>query len=111
MATGAKAEGIPAQVQKEAALKRRVNLICLEDNTQCTAAVRTGYSAALRFSLRTERANWSVAHELSVLDLINELRHEEAAQHRGDVFTKCLQAPAFEAAIARLGLVRMTDCE
>ena len=107
MATGAKAEGIPAQIIMEAALRRRVPLVCLEDNTQCIAAVKNGYSAALRSLPRTERIALSVAHELFTLDPDNELKYQVTAEHRGDVFTKRLPPPAFEAAIARLGLVRM----
>ena len=36
------------QIFLEAALGRRVDLGCLEDNTQCLGAVKSGYSAALR---------------------------------------------------------------
>ena len=51
------------QIFLEAALGRRVGLACLEDNTQCLGAVKSGYSAALRSLPRTERISLSVVHE------------------------------------------------
>ena len=104
MATAAKTEGVPAQLLMEAALRRNVGLQCLEDNTQCIAAVRTGYSPALRSLPRTERIALSVAHELFMETEGNSLVYEETAMHRGDMFTKRLAAPAFEDAVARIGM-------
>ena len=55
MSTSARAEAIPMQIFLEAALRRHVDLVCLEDKTQCLGAVKSGYSAALRSLPRTER--------------------------------------------------------
>eukprot|EP00972_Heterocapsa_arctica_P011423 1674498-Heterocapsa_arctica.AAC.1 len=44
-------------------LGREVGLHCLENNTQCIAAVKKGYSAALRHLRRAERIALGVAHE------------------------------------------------
>ena len=107
MASGAKQEAIPAQLFMESALGRTVGLRCLEDNTQCIAAVRNGYSAALRSLPRTERIALSVAHEVFVETPENALVYEETSLHRGDMFTKRLAAPAFEDALARIGMRRM----
>eukprot|EP00972_Heterocapsa_arctica_P084698 12474652-Heterocapsa_arctica.AAC.1 len=63
MATALKAEALPMIDLFSHALGRSVGLTCLEDNTQCIAAARTGYSAALRHLARTERIALSVAHE------------------------------------------------
>ena len=104
MATSARAEAIPMQVLLERALGRRVSLVCLEDNTQCLGAVRTGYSAALRSLPRTERISLSVAHETFVLTEGNEIRYHPTDLHKGDVFTKRLEPTKFEEAVARLGL-------
>ena len=107
MATACKTEGIPAQLLMEAALRRTVGLRCLEDNTQCIAAVNNGYSAVLRPLPRTERKALSVAHEVFIETAENALIYEETSLHRGDMFTKRLAAPAFEDAIARIGMKRM----
>ena len=50
MSTSARAEAIPMQIFLEAALGRRIDQVCLEDNTLCLGAVKSGYSAALRSS-------------------------------------------------------------
>ena len=55
MAMACKTEEIHAQLLMEAALRRTVGLRCLEDNTQCIAAVNNGYSAVIRSLSRTER--------------------------------------------------------
>ena len=98
---------VPAQLLMEAALRRTVGLRCLEDNTQCIAAVNNGYSAVLRSLPRTERIALSVAHEVFIETAENALIYEETSLHRGDMFTKRLAAPAFEDAIARIGMRRM----
>ena len=55
------------QIFLEAALGRRIDLVCLEYNTQCVGAAKSGYSAALRSLPRTERISLSVAHETFML--------------------------------------------
>ena len=92
------------QIFLERVLRRRVPLVCLEDNTQCLGAVKSGYSAALRSLPRTERISLSVAHETYVLTKGNEIRHHPTDQHKGDVFTKRLDPAKFEEALDRLGL-------
>ena len=76
MSTSARAEATPMQIFLEAALGRRVDLVCLEDNAQCLGAVKSGYSAALRSLPRTERISLSVAHETFMLTPGNETRHQ-----------------------------------
>ena len=91
-----------------AALNREVHLDAREDNTQCIAAVRSGYSAALRHLPRTERIALSTCHEIFVEDAErHSLNYEVSENHKGDVFTKRLSPAAFERAIAMLGLRRM----
>eukprot|EP00972_Heterocapsa_arctica_P007754 1129150-Heterocapsa_arctica.AAC.1 len=63
MATALKAEALPMVDLFSQARGRSVGLTCQGHNTQCIAAVRTGYSAALRHLARTERIALSVAHE------------------------------------------------
>ena len=92
------------QIFLGAALGRRVDLVCLEDNTQCLGAVKSGYSAALRSLPRTERISLSVAHETFLLTPGNEIRHQPTDTHKGDVFTKRMEPTKFETALDLLGL-------
>jgi hypothetical protein len=104
MSTSSRAEAIPMQVFLESALGRRVDLVCLEDNTQCLGAVKSGYSAALRSLRRTERISLSVAHETFMLTPGNEIRHQPTDTHKGDVFTKRMEPSKFESALELIGL-------
>ena len=81
--------------------------MCLEDNTRCFGAVKSGYStysAALRSLPRTERISLSVAHEMFVLTPGSEIRHQPTDTHKGDVFTKRMEPSKFETALDVLGL-------
>ena len=72
-------------------------------NTRCIAAVRTGYSAALRHLARTERIALSVAHEQFFGDFKDfVLLYEESSRHKGDTFTKRLVPYLFEHALTEL---------
>ena len=104
MSTSSRAEAIPMQIFLESALGRRVDLVCLEDNTQCLGAVKSGYSAALRSLPRTERISLSVAHETFMLTPGNEIRHQPTDTHKGDVFTKRMEPSKFESALELIGL-------
>ena len=104
MSTTTRTEAIPMQIFLERALGRKVSLVCLEDNTQCLGAVRSGYSAALRSLPRTERISLSVAHETYILTAGNEIRHQPTDAHKGDIFTKRLDPAKFEESLERLGL-------
>jgi hypothetical protein len=103
MATACKTEALPMVDLFSQALGRPVGLTCLEDNTQCIAAVRTGYSAALRHLARTAKIALSVCHEQFFGD--NEgfsLVYEESTRHKGDIFTKKLEPWKFERAMTEL---------
>ena len=94
------------QIFFESALGRRLDLECLEDNTQCLGAVKFGYSAALRSLPHTKRISLSVARESFMLTLANEIRHQPTDTHKGDVFTKRVGQTKFETALDLLGLRR-----
>ena len=94
------------EVFLENALGRRFDLVCLEDNTQCLGAVKSGYSAALRSLPRTQRISLSVAHETCVPTPGNEIRHQPTDTHKGDVFTKRMGPTNFETTLDLLGLRR-----
>ena len=105
MATALKSEALPLLDLFTLTLGRSVVLECREDNTQCIAAIKSGYSPALRHLPRTERIALSVAHE-TFADPCCVLQYQESALHKGDVFTKRLSPALFEIAIPRLGLTR-----
>ena len=109
LATCLKAEALPMLDLLSTALRREVHLNAREDNTQCLAAVKNGYSAALRHLPRTERISLSVCHEVFIE---NEDKHslvyEPTESHKGDVFTKRLGPAQFERAIRMLGLHKMS---
>ena len=105
LSTCLKAEALPMLDLLREALGRDVHLDTREDNTQCIAAVKNGYSAALRHLPRTERISLSVCHEIYIEDgERHSLNYEETAVHKGDIFTKRLPPIGFEQAIVRLGL-------
>ena len=88
------------------ALSRPMGLLCLEDNTQCIAAVKKGYSPALRHLHRAERIALGVAHEQFFGENTNfVLEYQASSLHKGDSFTKKLQPNAFEEAVVRLKLL------
>ena len=103
MATSLKSEALPMVDLFSQALGRDVGLLCLEDNTQCIAAVKKGYSAALRHLARTERIALGVAHEQFFADDSNfVLEYQASERHKGDVFTKKLTPAPFEHAVTEL---------
>jgi hypothetical protein len=100
---GLKKEVLPMIDLFSQVLGREMGLLCLEDNTQCIAAVKKGYSAALRHLGRTERIALGVAHEQFFGDNSNfELQYLESERHKGDVFTKKLVPLKFEFAVEQL---------
>ncbi len=105
MSTGIKLEALPLLDLLEAGLGRKVDLLCLEDNTKAIAAVRNGYSPVLRHLSRTERISLGTLHELFIEQGDrHHLEHQPTAEHKGDVFTKRLEPHAFESAVSRMGL-------
>ena len=105
-------EGIPLQALMSAVLGRAVKLVAHEDNTQCIAAVKKGYSAALRHLPRTQRLALGAMHEVFYGDEDQageaagncRIAYCESGKHKGDVFTKALSRVPFRSAIERLGM-------
>eukprot|EP00972_Heterocapsa_arctica_P018448 2724750-Heterocapsa_arctica.AAC.1 len=78
-----------------------------EDNTQCIAAVKKAYSAAIRHLHCTERIALGVAHEQFFGDNCNfKLKYLESECQKGDVFTKKLKLAPFEIAVTKLLMMR-----
>ena len=85
-------EGIPLQALMSAVLGRAVKLVAREDNTQCIAAVKKGYSAALRHLPRTQRLALGAMHEVFYGDEDEageaaghcSIAYCESGKHKGD---------------------------
>ena len=108
MATCPKAEALPMLDLLSTALRREAHLNARDDNTQCLAAVKNGYSAALRHLPRTERISLSVCHEVFIENEDkHSLSYEPTESHKADVFTKRLGPASFERAIRMLGMHKM----
>jgi hypothetical protein len=107
MATALKSEALPLLDLFCTALGREVELDCLEDNTQCIAAVRNGYSASLRHPPHTERISLSFAHDVFSGPACH-MKYQESSLHKGGIFTKRLERAKFEPAASRLGLRKMS---
>ena len=89
----------------ELLLQRAVKLVGKEDNTQCIAAVKKGYSPSLRYMQRHCRTSLGFAHEVFYHDPDDgELRYWSILEYvstkdqRGDWMTKQLDRAAFLSA-------------
>ena len=69
-----KRDVLPILYQIEVTLRRPVQLICKEDNTACIAAVRRGYSPALRYLQRHAQVSLGFCHEVFSLSGATRLR-------------------------------------
>ena len=91
-----KRDVIPILHQIETTLGRPVKLIGKEDNTACIAAVRRGYSPALRYLPRHAQVSLGFVKEVFHPDwednaapkYISELTYWESKCHKGDWMTK-----------------------
>ena len=97
---------IPILAQIEVSLKRKVKLVCKEDNTACIAAIKRGYSPALRYLPRHAGCSLGFVNEVFFPDNSNpdcphhvsELTYWESKAHKGDWMTKELDSKDFERA-------------
>ena len=102
---GLKKEVIPVLHQLEVSLNRPVKLICKEDNTACIAAVKKGYSTALRYLKRHAEISLGFTHEVFFPDRSegsprywSQINYWDTKLHKGDWMTKELPPSAFELA-------------
>ena len=97
---------IPLLYQAEVTLKRAVKLVGKEDNTACIAALKRGYSTALRYLKRHAELSLGFCHEVFYPDLTDkdapkywsELTYWESKSHKGDWMTKELPPTDFDKA-------------
>lgn len=105
LATALKKEAIPVLDLLESLLKRKVQLVCLEDNTQCITAVQKGYSPNLRHLKRHQRVSVGFCNEFFFQSNHEALlRYQESSLHKGDFMTKALARDKFETALSMVGL-------
>ena len=103
--SGLKREVIPLLAQLEVTLRRPVKLVCKEDNTACIAAVKRGYSTALRYLKRHANLSLGFVNEVFYPDKNSgksrywaQLAYWESKAHKGDWMTKELAPSCFEKA-------------
>ena len=104
---------IPILHQIEVTLGRPVKLVCKEDNTACIAALKKGYSPALRYLQRHAQVSLGFSHEVFFPDFndpaapkyVSELTYWESKSHKGDCMTKELQPKTFNDALKLAGFV------
>ena len=112
--TGLKREVIPVLDQLETSLKRFAKLVGNEDNTQCIAAIKKGFSSNLRYLKRHCRTSLSFAHEVFFPDpddddapkYDSELKYIETKSQKGDWMTKPLDRKSFLFAREAAGYIR-----
>ena len=110
---GLKREVIPLLHQLEITLGRLVLLQCREDNTQAIAAVRRGYSPALRHLKRHVKLGLGFTSEVFHPDLADpqaprywaSMVYCESSKQLGDWMTKELGPKDFQAARTMAGYV------
>ena len=110
--TGLKREVIPVLAQLEVTLQRAVKLICKEDNTACIAAIKRGYSVALRYLKRHTGCSLGFTNEVFFPDLNEgspqywaQINYWESKLHKGDWMTKELPPASFEKAKRLAGYI------
>jgi len=112
-------DALPIQEFLNSVLGMVVPIVAHEDNTQCIAACRTGYSSAMRHIGRVHRTCIGSMHELFHPCCSHDLVHDESdeqpwlncsllycpsAEHKGDFFTKVLARESFQKGLHRIGM-------
>jgi hypothetical protein len=101
-------EGLPLHAMLETILQRPCKLELMEDNEATVKTIRKGYSSKLRSMLRTHRVDISALKEI-VDRPDTELYYVRAKYQAADIFTKCLAAQHWDAALRMLNLYRNLD--
>ena len=103
-------EAIPAQVLLEAILQRPIYIKLMEDNAATITSITKGYSPSLRHLKRQHQVSLGHFPE-SVTTGPREykdcniwLLKADTAVHKGDLFTKELDIPKFQAAMKMIGM-------
>ena len=99
--------------QIEVTLGRLVKLVCKEHNQLCIAAVKRGYSPALRYIQRHAQVSLGFCHEIFHSDWEGdcaskysaEMTYWESQSHKRDWMTKELSPKDFEKAKLLTGFV------
>ena len=110
LSTCIRSELIPLQRLMELIFRKPIDCEVREDNAAAIVAITKGYSPAMRHLPRTQRVSLGMLHEIFEQESNAgegriTLIKEETAKHRGDLFTKELDAPKFRAAMQ---MIQMT---
>ena len=102
---GLKREVIPILAQLEVTLDRPVKLVCKDDNVACIAAIKRGFSTALRYLKRHAGLSLGFLNEVFCPNKSDgppgywsQLTYWESGLHKGDWMTKELNPNSFETA-------------
>ena len=80
-------------------------MVCRSDNSQAIAAITNGYSKKLRHLTRTHPVSIGTLHEIAGDPKIRmKVEYAKSAEHKGDFFTRELDASAFREARAIIGM-------
>ena len=101
-------EAIPVQQLVQCIMRRAVELKVMEDNMATIISINKGYSPSLRSLKRHHKVSLGFLHEA-----VNDERDEEGEgkiklmkaatiEHKGDMFTKELDIPKFQAALTMI---------
>ena len=94
-----KKEALPTLHVIEKIMGRRVTLVVYEDNSQVVAAVKNGYSPALRHLTRTQRISVASINEVFYAGCEPRRGYSllqcPTAEQKADIFTKCLARADF----------------
>ena len=108
MAGALRREALPFLTAIEKILKRRVTCKVFLDNTQAIAAIKNGYSPALRHLSRTQRVSLQAIHEIfydgNVPRPYMVVEYIKTTEQKADLMTKPLPRISHDAALQMLRL-------
>ena len=111
--TWLRGDGVPAQILLSKLLRKPIDMDVFEDNAACIISVAKGYSPAMRYLPRSLRTSLGKLNELTSDDWnpfgLCRVVKKDTKEHKGDFFTKALNAPSFREGKARIGLGPRVD--
>ena len=87
LSTCLRQHALPIQLLLKQLIGGTIELKVFEDNSATIAAIRKGYSPALRYLRRTQRIDIGFLHEIFEEHDVN-IEKASTSKHRGDMFTK-----------------------
>ena len=109
LATCLRDEAVPMQALMGCILKRPIKLELCEDNAATITSIMKGYSPSLKSFARTHRISLGILNETVTGEPLEgegevKLVKAETAKHKGDVFTKEMDGPAYARCLELIGM-------